>query len=518
MPRVEELLDRAEEVDDLRRVEERQQLRPGPSVAVLAGDRPAVAGDEPRRGDEEVPHHRRPAGRLEREVDAHVQAPVPEVPVGDAPQTVLVEQIHEIPEIVAEVLDRDRGILPPRVGVPSVGGAGDESGPVGADRPYLGGGVGIEDCGIAGARLGDEPLRLTGEHSLVVAGEFDDEPACAVRQSGDRLGALGRDDAIEHPRIEPFARGDGEVAQQRRVMGGGDHVRVPEDDRCGVGRFPDELHLRCEHDAPCALGAGEGATDVEAVLRQQGLESVAGDLPGERAEMGADDAEAVGDERVEAWEERFRVRLVEVDDRAVDEHDGERQEVRARPAVAERTRAARVVADHAADRAARVRRGVGSEAQTVDPGCRLQGGVDAAGLDPSRLRGRIEVEDRGHMAGEVEDDPGADRIAGDRRARTATRHRHAEAAGHREDRRDVVGTPREDDGRRHETEERGIGGVGRPVGGISGDLETGPGEFGDDVRDGGQSGRLPGERALRSRHDVHSATVSAGDRVHRMGK
>src|SRR5699024_178891 len=87
-----------------------------------------------------------------------VQAAVTEVPIGDGPQAVLVEQIHEVMQIIAEVVDRNRRILPSGVGVAAVGGAGDAAGAVGADRPHLGGGRGVEDRGVQRLRFGDEPL------------------------------------------------------------------------------------------------------------------------------------------------------------------------------------------------------------------------------------------------------------------------------------------------------------------------------------------------------------------------
>ena len=123
MLRIEEALDLGEQIECRRGVHEAQQFGPGAAVPVLPGDRPAVAGDELRGRDHEIAHHLTAVRVLEREVHAHVQAAVTEVPIGNAPQPVLLEQLHEVMKIIAEVVHRNRRVLPPRVGVPPIGGA-----------------------------------------------------------------------------------------------------------------------------------------------------------------------------------------------------------------------------------------------------------------------------------------------------------------------------------------------------------------------------------------------------------
>ena len=116
--------------------------------------------------------------------------------------------------------------------------------------------------------------------------------------------------------------------------------------------------------------------------------------------------------------------------------DVEADDVVRRAAVAQGPRAAGVVADHPADRAAVVRARVGAEPQAVRPGRRLQGGLHDARLDaspcaPRRRRRQHPVQ----VPAGVEDDAGADGVAGDRRARAPRGERHAEGAADLERRR-----------------------------------------------------------------------------------
>ncbi len=122
-----------------------------------------------------------------------------------------------------------------------------------------------------------------------------------------------------------------------------------------------------------ALGAGQEAGDVEAVLRQQVLQAVAGDLATEAAELGPDRAQAGGDQRPQPLADRRARALAvgtEADPLAGSGHHLQRDHVVGGLAVAQGARAAGVVADHAADRAAVVGRRVGPEPQPVRGGGR----------------------------------------------------------------------------------------------------------------------------------------------------
>src|ERR1019366_5138637 len=87
-----------------------------------------------------------------------------------------------------------------------------------------------------------------------------------------------------------------------------------------------------------------------------------------------------------------------------------------RAPVAEGTGTARVIADHAADRAAAVRGRIGPEPQAVRRGRALQVIQDSARIDGRGGRVRVDVADTAEIPGEVEYHAGPDSVARDRRA------------------------------------------------------------------------------------------------------
>ena len=144
-------------------------------------------------------------------------------------------------------------------------------------------------AGGAGDR-GRKRLRLL----LGGSGDLGEQPATTVRELGP---------ALHHacdPLVEALA-GDERVLQQcgygvRRVG----HRRVAEHRQRAEGRVLDEAHGRVEHDAQGALGADQEPVEPAAVLGEQVLEGVAGDLAPEATELGADELEVVVDEGVES--------------------------------------------------------------------------------------------------------------------------------------------------------------------------------------------------------------------------
>ena len=137
--------------------------------------------------------------------------------------------------------------------------------------------------------------------------------------------------------------------------------------------------------------------DIEATLRQQMLQRVAGHLPPEPAELRTDRRQIARHHVPQRGQRRRGVRRRPIVERqplagAGDHVEGDH--VVRRTAVAKCARTACVVADHAAERAAIVGRRVRSEAQSVRPGRALQVGQDDARLDPGgaappgRSRGR----------------------------------------------------------------------------------------------------------------------------------
>ncbi len=141
-----------------------------------------------------------------------------------------------------------------------------------------------------------------------------------------------------------------------------------------------------------ALGAGHEGRDVEAVLGQQVLEAVAGDLTAERPELGTDRAEVVGDDGLQPIEHRRRgLAGAEGEPLPRHRHGIEPDDVVGRAPVRQRARAAGVVADHPADRAPGVGRRVRAEAQPLRRGRALQHGVHRARIDACRTRFGVDL-------------------------------------------------------------------------------------------------------------------------------
>jgi hypothetical protein len=114
-----------------------QQLGPLLAVAVLAGERAAVAHDEVRGFLGEPVELPDPGGGDEVELDAGVHAALAEVPVHGAAVVVLVIQRAQVADIVAERLGRDRGVLPPRPVVLAIGWEGRRPEAALADVPQI---------------------------------------------------------------------------------------------------------------------------------------------------------------------------------------------------------------------------------------------------------------------------------------------------------------------------------------------------------------------------------------------
>ncbi len=121
-----------------------------------------------------------------------------------------------------------------------------------------------------------------------------------------------------------------------------------------------------------------------------------------------------------------------------------------------RMRPARVVADHPAERAAAVRGGVGPEGEAVRRDRVPQYVQNNSGLHQGRSGRRVHRDERPHVAGEVEHDPGAGGLARDRGAAAARHHRHPVRPADRQDRRHVVGVARGDHTQRHPAVVRGV--------------------------------------------------------------
>jgi hypothetical protein len=87
-----------------------------------------------------------------------------------------------------------------------------------------------------------------------------------------------------------------------------------------------------------------------------------------------------------------------------------------------------VVADHAADGAAVVTGGIGSEGEVMFFGGVAQLVENDSGLHASDAASGIDLEDRGHVLGKIEDDGDVAALAGERRSSATTEQRRAKVA------------------------------------------------------------------------------------------
>ena len=180
-------------------------------------------------------------------------------------------------------------------------------------------------------------------------------------------------------------------------------------------RPPDQPHGGPEHHRQRALGADQGLGHV-APARAAGVPASSrtpagrsgrtrcGWSPGSRrpgAEPGVDRRRRVGAGRASARPAVSRCR---------GRHQVEGDDVVSRPAVAQRPRAAGVVADHPADGAPGLGGRVGTEAQAVGGGGGGDVVEDRAGLDHGGAGVGVQLEHAVEVPGEVQDHASADRV------------------------------------------------------------------------------------------------------------
>ena len=310
------------------------------------------------------------------------------------------------------------------------------------------------------AEAADGLVDRVGDLALVCTRDLDEQPALAARQVRNRPAVVAHD--VDDAGVETFTSRRREVEQSRYVVSGLGHRAVAEHEHQTVRWILDQPNRRrCER-RERALGASHEGGDVEAVLRQQVLEAVARHLSAERPELGTNDAEVVGDDCLETFEHRGH-RLVSAESEPLPRcrHGVERDDIVGGPAVRQRTRATRVVADHPADRAPGVGRRVGSEAQTLSRGRSLQDGVHRARIDARRTGLDVDLVHTVEVAREVEHDTGADGVAGDRGAGPAGGQRRTGRPARVDRRQHLLDGSRTYDDLRNDAIERRVGAVER---------------------------------------------------------
>jgi hypothetical protein len=280
---------------------------------------------------------------------------------------------------------------------------------------------------------------------------------------------------VEDLHVDALARQWPELQDRRGLVGrGGQVVEAHQHQAAGGGRL-DQGDAGLQHHRAGALAAHQRAGQVKAPLWQELLQRVAGHLPREAPERSADGLPpghrqlAQGGVQLAdttAGHDRALCRLgrgrAGGHAGAVVQQQLQRDHALGRPAPGNRVRAAGVVADHAAERAAAVGGWVRPHVQAVDGGGAAQVVEDHPRLGPGDAPLRVDLDDPVQMAGAVDHHAAADRLPGDAGPAAAEGQRHARLAAGRQRGLDVGGVAREDDAQRHAAVQRGVAGVLRP--------------------------------------------------------
>ena len=217
---------------------------------------------------------------------------------------------------------------------------------------------------------------------------------------------------------------------------------------------------RLRQHAQRALGAAEGAGHVGAPLGQQGVQRVPGDTAGQLREAGAQPGELAVHQFPQPVGRPGPVLPEPQPPSPRGDHVQLAHAVGGGPP-RHRVRAARVVADHAAERAAAVGGRVRPEAQPVRGGGVLEPVEHQPRLHDGRTRRRVQRHQPVHVPGEVQHHARAGRLPGDRGAAAPRDDRHPVRPAHLQHGRHVVGVAWGDHAQRDPPV---VGGVhGRPA-------------------------------------------------------
>jgi hypothetical protein len=184
--------------------------------------------------------------------------------------------------------------------------------------------------------------------------------------------------------------------------------------------------------------------------------------------------------------------------RAVGEHGRQLDHVLDRQAVRDRVRAARVVAEHPAERCAVRRRGVRAEAETQRSDVMIQVVLHEPRLHAHPELLGVDLEHLVHVAREVEDEGVVDGLARQRRAAAPRQDRDLVLGGDLDRGAHVVGVARDHHADRLHLVHRGVGRVEETGGGVEPDVAADRlAEFAFEVVHGGPLYSLLAGRSLR---------------------
>ncbi len=447
---------------------------------MLAGQRPAKSHHHVGGLFDEASIPGDPFHRLQIEVDARVDAPLAEVPVEGALETVLSEQLPEGSQVVTQPLRRNGRVFP---SFPVLRLARNERGGPECRLPHRPRVGGLD-------RIAEQPHRRSARRrservhqspGLIlgfvqcVGPELDIQPRPALGQKRQPLGIQALPsrvldeklvDALEANRFERDHLGDG--------VAGLVDILIPEQQQDPGGRARHQPESGLEHRHAGALRADQRTGDMEAAFREKVVEVVPGNAPRDRRKARAD---------------QVRVAIAQPHQAAVDLAPGPafpndlieiggtgRTDAEPKPAVGEdvqfidvvvglprhhRVDAARVVADHAPDRAPAVRRRVRRKRQVMALGFVSKPIEHDAGLDARLSAPGVDCEDGVVVPRGVNDHGHVTPLARQAGARSPRQNRHVGPPALLDRRDDVVGVARHDDPDRNLAVVGGIGGVER---------------------------------------------------------
>ena len=381
---------------------------------------------------------------------------------------VAIQQFSQIAQVAAEPVGRDRRVLPafPRRMVARDVRRGPEARL--AHLPDLL----LVDAVVEHARRWGAPLLLQiVEHPAGVrvrllprvAAELHEQPPATRRQLLQRVFA---DADVPHiadqPIVHAFQADRLVLEDLRHLVGCRIDVGIAEHHQCPRPRAVDETDRRLEHGHARALAADERARDVEPLFRQQPRQVVARDATRDLRIFAPNRAGMLVDQRAQlrvnvaaaaSVGHNARALLVgrraDAQARAVVQQDVELLDVLVCLAGHQRVNAARVVADHPAQRAVIVCGRIGRERQVITLGGVPQTIENNARLHARPPRVRIEGDDAVHVLRTVDDDRDVATLAGEAGAAAASDDRRAVTAADAHGRDDVIGVAREDDAQRH---------------------------------------------------------------------
>ena len=477
--RIPQRLELAEGLHQLRAEHLGQQHRARLPVAVLATERSAEMDDEVGGAFNKLAELSYPLWAREIEVDAHVHAALAVVAIERAAIAEFVHQFGERAQVVAEFGGRNGRILPALPAVRLAGHKNHRAQRRFAHVPHAG--RFLRRADVRRRRIGPR-LRRARKHFGLGARLLGGPCAHLDQQeanSGRKLVQLLQRQALaahefDQKMVETL-EADGLVLQRTgNGVGGLECIGESQHREHAMGRARRQVEVCGEHVDAGAFRADQRAGHVEAALRQQFVQVVAGDAPRNAREPLADQHRVVVADALEAGVD-LPLAAARADDgfelvvagaphghaRAVVEHNVERFHVVHDLAAQQPVHAAGVVADHAAEGAARVGCGIGRVGQVMLFGGLAQAIEDDAGIDGGELAFGVERAEPVHVLRVIENDGDIGALAGQAGASAAGQHGGAEGAAGRERSLHVGGVARQHNADGELAIVGGIGGVER---------------------------------------------------------